>query len=104
MSTAREDAGIGPRFSAPVTPSKRSKSKTIQEELYPDPPSEVIKSATEKLKAGKVEELLQDENFHLTTYRMLFGEYTRNMVKGGATYSNFEDFQNSRSARHKAKK
>ena len=105
LSTAREDAGIGPRFSAPVTPpSKRSKSKTIQEELYPDPPSEVIKSATEKLKAGKVEELLQDENFHLTIYRMLFGEYTRNMVKGGATYSNFEDFQNSRSARHKALK
>jgi hypothetical protein len=105
LSLAREEAGIGPRFSAPVTPpSKRSKSKTTQEELYPDPPSSVIKSASEKLKLEKIEELLKDENFHTTIYRILFGEYSRNMVKGGATYTNFEDFQKSRSVRHKTLK
>ena len=105
LCMARETAGIGSRFSTSMSPSsKRSKSKSIQEELYPEPPQEAIKSASGSLKAEKIEELLSDENFHTTIFRMLFGEYARNMVIGGSGCTNFEDFQNWRKNRHKTLK
>ena len=105
LCMARETAGIGPRFSTSMSPSsKRSKSKSIQEELYPEPPQEAIKSASGSLKAEKVEELLSDENFHTTIFRMLFGEYARNMVISGSGCTNFEEFQNWRKTRHKTLK
>ena len=105
LCMAREMAGIGPRFSTSSSPSsKRSKSKSIQEELYPEPPQEAIKSASASLKAEKVEELLSDANFHTTIFRMLFGEYVRNIVISGSGCSNFEEFQNWRKTRHRTLK
>jgi hypothetical protein len=94
---ARDKAGIGPRFGTAqnVTPTKK-RGKAVEE--YPEPPASTVEAAAETLKTERFAQLMGDDRFKKAIFRKLFGEYTREMMKGHGS-GNFMAFQSARAKR-----